>query len=196
MKPRIAPRHIAAGVALVGLGWLLNSASQPFQRNAQNSSCRSNLKRIGLAIFQYERDYDESFPLAHNWADSLSSYSLAINNSDREAGFQQRFRCPTSGAYYAFNEIYAGKSAGKIDGEALNEAPLVFDVSWGKRNFSDDGSLWPTDPPIHGTEKYGGNNVAFADGHVKLMTVKPKFRSFATPTPKSTKIKPARPAKP
>ena len=49
--PKIAPRQIAAGVVLVGLGWLLNSASQPFQRNARTSMCKSNLKRIGWQRF-------------------------------------------------------------------------------------------------------------------------------------------------
>ncbi len=34
------------------------------RENARRSSCQSNLKQIGLSIFQYLQDYDESYPLA------------------------------------------------------------------------------------------------------------------------------------
>ena len=186
MKLReVAPRQIAVGVVLVGVGWLLNSASQPFQRNARTSACQSNLKRISMAALQYARDYDECFPLAPSWADGLSPYWFGSRSPTRENNFQQIFRCPTSRAYYALNKFSAGDAVKSQDWRDTNEIPFAFDVSWSTRNFSDDGSLWPLDPPIHGTGKYGGNNVVFADGHAKLMTVKPEFRAL-TPLPHPT----------
>ncbi len=32
------------------------------RENARRSSCQSNLKQIGLSIFQYIQDYDENYP--------------------------------------------------------------------------------------------------------------------------------------
>ncbi|MFA4044255.1 MAG: hypothetical protein HZRFUVUK_001041, partial [Candidatus Fervidibacterota bacterium] len=34
------------------------------REKARQASCQSNLKQIGLAIFQYAQDYDERLPLA------------------------------------------------------------------------------------------------------------------------------------
>jgi prepilin-type N-terminal cleavage/methylation domain-containing protein/prepilin-type processing-associated H-X9-DG protein len=45
------------------------------RENARRASCQSNLKQIGLGLFQYTQDYDERFPL--NWA-----------NNDGVTGFQ------------------------------------------------------------------------------------------------------------
>ena len=40
------------------------------RENARRSSCQSNLKQIGLAVIQYQQDYDEKFPLLRNNANS------------------------------------------------------------------------------------------------------------------------------
>jgi len=53
------------------------------RENARRSSCQSNLKQIGLGVFQYIQDYDEKFPMAVTgnasqfpigWADSIQPY--------------------------------------------------------------------------------------------------------------------------
>jgi prepilin-type N-terminal cleavage/methylation domain-containing protein len=53
------------------------------RENARRSSCQSNLKQIGLGVFQYIQDYDEKFLMAVTgnttqfpigWADSIQPY--------------------------------------------------------------------------------------------------------------------------
>ncbi|BCM90696.1 hypothetical protein IAD21_02556 [Abditibacteriota bacterium] len=65
------------------------------RENARRSSCQSNLKQLGLAIFQYTQDYDENFPAAVqndyflNWAQTLQPYTKSV----------EVFMCPSdSGA--------------------------------------------------------------------------------------------------
>ncbi len=67
------------------------------RENARRSSCQSNLKQIGLGVFQYIQDYDEKFPLAVTgstsvtstppvgWADSIQPYLKST----------QIFQCPS-----------------------------------------------------------------------------------------------------
>ena len=67
------------------------------RENARRSSCQSNLKQIGLGVFQYIQDYDEKFPLAVTgsssatstppvgWADSIQPYLKSV----------QIFQCPS-----------------------------------------------------------------------------------------------------
>lgn len=43
------------------------------RENARRSSCQSNLKQIGLAIFQYSQDYDEKFPTLYTCFDAACS---------------------------------------------------------------------------------------------------------------------------
>src|SRR5436853_4324942 len=54
------------------------------RENARRASCQSNLKQIGLGIFQYIQDYDEKYPPAvgggvaasgnYGWADEIQPY--------------------------------------------------------------------------------------------------------------------------
>ena len=66
------------------------------RENARRSSCISNMKQIGLGVFQYLQDYDEKFPLAvtgryysatesMGWADEVQPYLKSI----------QIYQCPS-----------------------------------------------------------------------------------------------------
>ena len=61
------------------------------RENARRASCQSNLKQIGLAIFQYSQDYDEKIP-ARAYADygSYPSWSQVIQSYAKST---QVFRC-------------------------------------------------------------------------------------------------------
>jgi prepilin-type N-terminal cleavage/methylation domain-containing protein/prepilin-type processing-associated H-X9-DG protein len=43
------------------------------REKARQTTCSSNLRQIGLAILQYDEDYDERFPWASNWGDPYDS---------------------------------------------------------------------------------------------------------------------------
>lgn len=170
------PRQIAVGVVLCGLAGLVYLASRPLKRSGQTWNCQSNLKQIGLGMFQYTRDYDEQFPRAENWMEELRPYTVRYKNSVDSKIFQQVFRCPTKQSYYALNVYYDRLSM--IQDKSPSSSPLVFDFAGGRLNQSDDGKNWPISP-VHTTLQTTGNNVLFGDGHVELRQSKPPFRRFA-----------------
>ncbi len=74
-------RPIAISGLVVGsltLAWLLLFMYRAFESNTRicRSSCKSNLKRIGLALYIYSTDYDGWFPIGPPGTDS--SYALGI----------------------------------------------------------------------------------------------------------------------
>ncbi len=199
------PRQIALGVTILGLAGVVYLAAQPLRRSEQMSACQSNLKQIGLGTMQYVRDYDEQFPIARNWADGMAPYlgvSAQPSRPNAEKDFQQLFRCPTSRAFYVYNDFYSTISASQDKNSA--SSPLIYEAATGARNASDKGQSWPT-IPIHALIQTRGNNVLFGDGHVELRENKPTFKVFPPldhpqlmnkSTPKPTKSKPAKTAKP
>lgn len=54
------------------------------RENARRASCQSNLKQIGLSIFQYTQDYDEKFPLYNyntdmrGWVERIQPYIKSL----------------------------------------------------------------------------------------------------------------------
>lgn len=186
MKSRFAPRHAAVLLVLLGVSGALYLALQPRHRAAQMRDCQSNLKAIGLAMSQYMRDYDEKYPVAARWMDDLKPYAN-YSAKLRKLSYDQQMSCPTSGAFYAYNRFYSGLNQALDD--TVEETPLAFDVATGARNFSDDGGLWPL-PPVHQIGFERGNNVLFADGHVKWMREKPLFRALSSNPKPRWKIAP------
>lgn len=192
---KFAPRHIAVGVVLCGLGLALYVAAQPRLRAVQTKSCEVNLKRISLSMLQYVRDYDEHYPKSDNWMDALGPYARGFGaNRESDAAVEARFRCPTTGSFYVYNRNLARISYVRADDP---QTPWIYEAAPGqnRRNFSDSGQTWPREP-IHQRSPIWGNHVLFGDAYVRLTKIKPNFRSFATPASKSPKIKPAQTAKP
>lgn len=62
------------------------------RENARKSSCMSNMKQLGLAVLQYNQDYDEKYPtgLQQNWWD-VTWYRIVQPYVKSE----QVFRCPS-----------------------------------------------------------------------------------------------------
>lgn len=193
---QFAPRYAALGVIIVvGAGVMFYEAAQRQLRAVQTKNCQINLKIIGLAMLQYNRDYDEKYPLAERWADSLKPYAVGTSKPNREEAFAKMFHCPTTGSFYSYNRNLETVTMEQV--VPFERETLVIEVVTGqtKPNLSGGGELWPSSP-IHETAGTRGNHVLFADGHVELTTSKPAFRSFMTPTSRPTEIKPARTAKP
>lgn len=192
---RLAPRHAAIGVVLAGFVVALYLAAQPRKRAQQTEICQRNLKRISLAMLIYIRDYDEHYPNANNWMDALQPYARGFGTSrESDAAVEARYRCPTTGSFYVYNRHLAGLSYVRADDPMT---PWVYEAGahQNQRNFSDGGELWPA-IAIHQRSPVWGNNVLLGDAGIELRGNKPKFRSFAAPTPRPAKIKPARTAKP
>lgn len=166
------PRQFAVLIILAGFSVALYLAIQPRRRAEQTRNCQTNLKLIGLGMMQYVRDYDEKYPVAARWADDLVPYSINHNSPART--YENLFRCPTSASYYAFNGFYTQLSMTADETPATS--PLAYDVSAGHNapNLSGSGSLWPISP-VHEFGPKRGNNVLFADAHVKMVSAKPGF---------------------
>ncbi len=63
------------------------------RENARRSSCQSNLKQIGLGIFQYTQDYDEKLPAAGGDKQGDMPWQLATQPYLKST---QIFKCPSN----------------------------------------------------------------------------------------------------
>jgi len=129
------------------------------REKARETSCKSNLRQIGLAVQMYASDYDDLLPLAN----SRPSSSGPPGIYDVLAPYtrnQQLFRCPsdklrmweTEGTSYDYG-------AGMLD---IFMPPQPLDYPFGIEPsecplMGDFGTDWHTRKP----------NLLFVDGHVK-----------------------------
>ncbi|MBW3635315.1 MAG: DUF1559 domain-containing protein [Armatimonadetes bacterium] len=169
------------------------------RENARATSCSSNLKQIGLAFLQYTQDYDETYPLAggtlkfkdpdptkpRSWMEQIFPYTKS----------EQLYKCPSdtfsnngidSKYSYFMSARAAYISAGNVAAatrEVSIQFPSLF-VTGGDADSSifdvedadkDDYSNNLMGSGVNGTKPYdskrhlGGQNILFADGHVKKM---------------------------
>lgn len=154
-------RDVMGLLLAVGLGASLIALNAGVIRPRRyHKMCQSNMKQMGLAFMQYSRDYDESFPLAHNWAEALWPYSKN----------QSIFYCPTRGDShwgYALNSRAAPTS--HVEMYAPADTVLAFESDANRINAIDSGTSLPK-APIHPQ----GHTILFGDGHVKPIE-KPDF---------------------
>jgi prepilin-type processing-associated H-X9-DG protein len=117
--------------------------------------CLANLNRQAAAMMIYGSDFDQRWPRAHAWMDSLLPY---VPN-------QSIFHCP-SVAPEAYGYAYDAGSAGRRQPSIPDAAttPLLFDSTRMKRSAVATLKTLPL-PVRH--ER--GNSIAFADGHVKAV---------------------------
>jgi prepilin-type processing-associated H-X9-DG protein len=123
---------------------------------ARRSACMSNMKQLANALMMYCQDYDGRFPIARRWDTDLMPYIKDM----------RLFRCPArpSPNAYGFNSKLSG-----IDSSRLANPPgvtMLFESSMGSPGTADTltSFLTPHD---------GMGGVAYADGHVKMVTTAP-----------------------
>ncbi|MBV9467615.1 MAG: hypothetical protein JO316_13790 [Abitibacteriaceae bacterium] len=127
----------------------------PANQAVINKMCQSNLKQLGLAIAQYNQDYDELMPPANKWSDVLQPYvkSEAVNH------------CPAAGQKdygYAMNWKFSRRSMNYI--ESLATTTEFYESNVLQRNRNGDGKDLTF---RHEVEGVLGANYTYADGHVK-----------------------------
>lgn len=131
---------------------------------ARQTQCAANIKNIALAALAYQQDFDGALPTANTWADSLKGY--LPRNLEKAS---KAYSCPAirnaglAATNYAFNsELPEKKYRGFSDDIA--RVPIIYDSTATGRNPSDAFTSLPS-PGRHA----GGNNVGFADGHVRWL---------------------------
>jgi prepilin-type processing-associated H-X9-DG protein/prepilin-type N-terminal cleavage/methylation domain-containing protein len=168
-------------------------------------SCTSNLKQIGLALMQYAEDYNGYHPVAgatiawdaidpathnHGWMQQIQAYLKD----------QQVLHCPSDGASkysYFLSARVAYLEAGEFAATNTKriQYPTAFVVAGD--TFSYSGGFDATDadkddysqncvggeafgtPWVEWRRHNGGQNIAFADGHVKrFKTFDPNLMTF------------------
>jgi prepilin-type N-terminal cleavage/methylation domain-containing protein/prepilin-type processing-associated H-X9-DG protein len=165
------------------------------RENARSTSCASNLKQIGLGFIQYVQDYDGYYPLAGGviawdvatgpqaWTRQIFPYTKS----------KQLYKCPSDTyANAEFSYFMSARAAYKDAGDkaaAVNEMriqhPTLFviagdsdtaffangaaDVDADKDDYSNNliGSGVNGTKPYDSRRHLGGQNILFADGHVK-----------------------------
>lgn len=163
------------------------------RENARRSSCQSNLKQIGLGMFQYTQDYDEKYlgqstffspdnsNTAYHFAHILQPYlkSKQIFVCPSAAGSPEN---PTSFLYtdlkdhsWTTTSTLYGNYVGSygmnnmLEKRALSEVseitktPMFFDA--GHPASSGPAAI---DPKIYNSARhFDGLNICYADGHAK-----------------------------
>ena len=155
------------GAIIMGLWFVIVFAVTRARDIKRGEYCQSNLKQIGLATMQYVRDYDEKFPLAHNWSEILYPYcrSTAL------------FTCPSVLQHgYSLNETLADVSLARLI--EPTQTPMVFESSVLKPFQYDNGKTFLREPRHH-----QGLTLVYTDGHVEWRESPPPFPAIA-PLPK------------
>jgi len=166
------------------------------RENARRSSCQSNLKQIGLGIFQYTQDYDEKYvpsetnnPQA-NWGQLVQPYLKSTqvfscpsntNNSGTTPASTMTgggaAPLPVIPASYAMN-YHIGRSGGTT-GNALSLASINSvsqKILVAESSTSENGqgwNDWDDNNHRYRDNAFAGHlnteNFLFADGHVKSL---------------------------
>ena len=161
------------------------------REGARGSSCRSNLKQIGLGFMQYAQDADTKAPPVANvrggWMQLLQPYLKS------EAIFQ----CPSAHSSeigttdYFFNARLAGaKNRLVLDSKAQamtilsGEGAADADAD---SNLSQLPASWRTDTSSPAWRHLDGANYGFIDGHVKWFRAEKIFGAPDAATPPAPK---------
>ncbi len=134
------------------------------RERARTTSCQSNLKQASTGMLMYSQDYDGKFPLASTWTPGIFPYikNASVFRCPSVAPPGQAAPMPPFGAPittdYGFNAALSGFPQSKIVSPA--QLTMLFESA---NNVSAGGAQNVAQPGRHN----GGNNFAYADGHVK-----------------------------
>ncbi len=157
------------------------------RENARRASCGSNLKQIALGMFQYTQDYDERYIQPQNDNNTMvlvlqpyikstqlficpsangeatTQLTALTRNVSWKVGNPAAVPSTQSRGSYGMNTALEGLSISEVQTSAL--VPMFFDGTWYTEANSGAGGGGSTIQA--GTRHFDGNNIAYADGHVK-----------------------------
>jgi prepilin-type processing-associated H-X9-DG protein len=149
---------------MAALGPMLERA----RAKAQQTSCLSNLKQLGLAFLMYAQDWDEKLP-GKDWVAATQPY---LKN-------MQVLICPSRPDVkvgYVYNEAVMGASLKRI-GNPANTILLFEGEPVPGKDFGGPERI------AEGGYHNHGVNVLFVDGHVKWLPVAEAKELLAAPKP-------------
>lgn len=117
------------------------------RENARKAACMSNLKQIGLAVLQYNQDYDEMYPVGR--FDTSPSLTFWYNVIAPYIQNTQVFICPTAGVILDGSAAYGSGGYGwNIRGTIAGGNGFgYYEGSWGTPSGSGPVHLSEVDEP-------------------------------------------------
>jgi prepilin-type N-terminal cleavage/methylation domain-containing protein/prepilin-type processing-associated H-X9-DG protein len=160
------------------------------REKARQASCASNLKQLGLAMMQYNQDYDEKYPSVTDQqsttvsAGAIQYWPYAVYPYVKSAGI---YRCPddasTNACSYVANSYTGQQAVAAIDSPATvlmaadgnigTSATKMASSAATGNGLNEDYSLWCQTYRISNTGQSTPRhtqraNFLFCDGHVKV----------------------------
>lgn len=169
---------LGCAVILIGLGvwlypfrevlWLYVTEAFRGKKEFNPEGCIQNLKSVGQALNLYLQAND-AYPPAGRWMDELILY-LHADDITRESQ-KRKLACPEVGdgesAFgYAFNGELSSLWSDEVTDPA--ETPTIYDSDKMEWNAFDAKPL----DSLPKQERKSGNNVLYADGHVRRVEKK------------------------
>jgi Protein of unknown function (DUF1559) len=134
---------------------------------SRETSCRRNLKQLGIAMGMYLQDYDETFPPANRWEAALQPY------------LKTTLKCPavkTTGSY-GMNKALSGRKFDDVDD--VTKTVVIFETDALGPSFA--GGVADV-----ATQRHEGRpSVVFADGSTPTYP-NPNPKEFIWDIPKAT----------
>lgn len=133
---------------------------------AQESGCLENVANMSAAVRMYQTDWNDAYPPAGDWNELLAPLVKvhdASYDTDKKERQRRVFICPkiseSTEPCYAMNNRLSGKRSAIVQSPA--DTVLIYESQPGN-NMAGGPELLPSKP-----RHSGGDNIGFADGHVK-----------------------------
>ncbi len=148
-----------AGIIFIGMaGVVFERVFTQAQGKAPMASCMSNLKQISLSVIMYSQDYDETLPLAPQWAAQTAVYV-------KKPAADEVWHCPTATSPYSYA---MNRDLSSISLSRINEPYNVITL------FESDAVIWNMSGGQESLPKPGrhsdGGIYALLDGHAKYLS--------------------------
>jgi prepilin-type N-terminal cleavage/methylation domain-containing protein/prepilin-type processing-associated H-X9-DG protein len=131
------------------------------REKARETTCKSNLRQIGLALQMYSTDYDDLLPLA-NCEPSTTGPPGIYDVLGPYTKDQQIFRCPSD-----------KPKKWQTEGTSYNYGNWMLDVTMPPQPIDLPFGVEPSECPIMGDFEPDWHtrkpNILFVDGHVKAV---------------------------